>query len=98
MILAPPCDTAFGCDRGIERPEHDILVLEFFQLLRHESNTQSRGYCVNHGSFKIDILQNLWGKTLARARLEKPLTITRITRFGHPDEEHWRESLQIDRR
>ncbi len=35
LILAPPCDAAFRPDRGIERPQHDILVLEFFDLLWH---------------------------------------------------------------
>jgi hypothetical protein len=38
-------------------------VLQFFLLLRDESNTQSSGDGVNHRSFKIDILQNLGGKT-----------------------------------
>ena len=55
-ILASPCDTAFGRNGSIERPEHHILVLELLDLFRHESNTQSCGYGVNHSSFKIDIV------------------------------------------
>src|SRR4029453_16259455 len=81
-IVLLPRDTAFRPDGWIQRPEHDILVLEFFDLLWHESNTQSCGYCMNHSSFKIDILQNLGGKASAVARFGEPLAIKGIAGFG----------------
>jgi hypothetical protein len=64
-IVFLPRDTAFRPDGWIQWAEHNILVLEFFDLLWHESNTQSCGYCVNHSSFKVDILQNLGDKARA---------------------------------
>ena len=39
-ILAFPCDTAFRHDYWIQRPEHRILMREFSDLLRNESNAQ----------------------------------------------------------
>src|SRR4029077_4220139 len=94
-IVVLPRDTAFRLDGWIQWPEHNILVLEFFDLLWHESNTQSCGYCVNHSSFKVDILQNLGDKAGAVTRLGQPVSIGRVARFRHADEEHRLKVVEV---